>query len=190
MGVILLDPGHGMSNRHLGVFDSGALGQGGEKEADLTLEYCEAIKAALSGSGHSVFMTRTDNTQDCSLLDRIRKHATVGANVMLSIHFNASENKGPEDGKVKGFQVCWRTVGSDALARNFFAALTAASRHAFNGGISQRPDLAVICKASSCLLEVGFVDDEDDLKLIKDPEWKDETCKVVARVLVDRLEGR
>lgn len=90
--VVALDPGHGGS-------DPGASGNG-LQEKDVNLKIAQYCKAELETySGVSVYMTRTGD-YSVSLTDRANNAIDAGANVIVSIHCNASESSSANGAEV------------------------------------------------------------------------------------------
>lgn len=83
--TVVIDPGHGGS-------DPGAGGVSGIIEKQLTLDVAKRIRAKLRESGVSVWMTR-DGDAAVTLDERCWKMSKLGADVFVSIHFNASRNQ-------------------------------------------------------------------------------------------------
>ena len=85
-GEVVLDAGHGGT-------DSGAVNNKyGLKEKEQTLDVATRLKALLVDDGCTVYMTRTLNSQTLSNNDRYTYANTTGADVLVSIHMNASSN--------------------------------------------------------------------------------------------------
>jgi N-acetylmuramoyl-L-alanine amidase len=83
--VIVIDPGHGGE----GDDHSGAI-YNGYKEKDLTLQLANALTAELSRYENvTVYQTRTTD-KDMTLEERAAFAKSVGADLLCSIHFNAS----------------------------------------------------------------------------------------------------
>jgi N-acetylmuramoyl-L-alanine amidase len=82
---IVLDPGHG------GI-DPGAIGQAGLKEKDVTLDVARRVAPVLQREGLTVFLTRDDD-RFVSLEERTARANAVGADLFVSIHCNAAENR-------------------------------------------------------------------------------------------------
>lgn len=78
--VVALDPGHG-------GFDPGAEA-GGEKEADLVLDFARELRTALEARGIGVVMTR-DADQFVRLEQRMTIARDGGADLLLSLHADA-----------------------------------------------------------------------------------------------------
>lgn len=77
---ILLDPGHGGS-------ETGAVGPGGTREADLNLVVARELRAVLEAKGLSVLMTR-DADYRMAIAARAQLTNSVDPLVFLSIHHN------------------------------------------------------------------------------------------------------
>jgi N-acetylmuramoyl-L-alanine amidase len=82
---VLLDPGHGGS-------DPGAIGSGGLKEKDVTVDIARRAAKALSQDGLTVVLSR-DNDRTVSLEERAALANSAGADLFVSIHCNAAENR-------------------------------------------------------------------------------------------------
>jgi N-acetylmuramoyl-L-alanine amidase len=80
-----LDPGHGGK-------DTGAVGPGGLKEKDVTLDVARRTAAILVGQGIDVVLTREDD-HFVPLEERTARANAFGADLFVSIHCNASEIK-------------------------------------------------------------------------------------------------
>lgn len=83
--TVLIDAGHGGE-------DPGAATGNGIREKQLTLDVARRIRARMRESGVSVWMTR-DGDATVSLNERCWKMSKLGADVFVSIHFNASRNQ-------------------------------------------------------------------------------------------------
>ncbi len=83
--VIVIDPGHGGD-------DEGAVGRSGLLEKDVVLDISKRLAARLRESGFEVVMTRDDD-RFVSLADRANIANEAGADLFISIHCNAAENK-------------------------------------------------------------------------------------------------
>ncbi len=87
--VVVIDPGHGGTAGSEGI---GAI-YDPYVEKNLTLELANKLRDELAAAGVTVYMTRTSDA-GLSLEQRAAYAKSVGANLMVSIHFNAS---GPHD---------------------------------------------------------------------------------------------
>ena len=83
--TIVLDPGHGGK-------DPGARNSHNSlEEKDLTLEIAKRLAKQLKRKGYRVYLTRKDDRY-IELEDRTRYAKKKGADLFISIHFNASDN--------------------------------------------------------------------------------------------------
>lgn len=83
---VVLDPGHGGS-------DPGAIGPSGVREKDVTLDIARKVAPLLAKDGVSVVLTREDD-RFVPLEDRTARANAFGADLFVSIHCNAAENRG------------------------------------------------------------------------------------------------
>jgi N-acetylmuramoyl-L-alanine amidase len=83
---VVLDPGHGGK-------DTGAVGPGGTKEKDVTLDVAHRVAPVLAAQGIQVVLTRDDD-RFVSLEERTARANGFAADLFVSIHCNASESKG------------------------------------------------------------------------------------------------
>jgi N-acetylmuramoyl-L-alanine amidase len=107
---IVLDPGHGGD-------DPGAVGPNGLRESDAVLEVAQQLHDLLHGVAQ-VVLTRTGD-EYVSLSGRADIANELGADLFLSIHANAAENR-----NARGHEV-WTTpgtTGADAFATSLFEA--------------------------------------------------------------------
>ena len=77
----MLDAGHGGTR-------NGAIGCGGIKEKNVTLDIARRTRATLEQAGYKVYMTRT-NDRDVSLLERSQYAVDIDVDLFVSIHANS-----------------------------------------------------------------------------------------------------
>lgn len=82
---VVLDPGHGGN-------DPGATGPTGLKEKDVTLAIAHKVAPVLARSGVEITLTRDDD-RFVTLEERTARANAFGADLFVSIHCNAAENK-------------------------------------------------------------------------------------------------
>jgi len=82
---VMLDPGHGGTNL-------GARGPGGALEKRITLRAARFLARELAGKGARVFMTRERDVY-VSLAARVRRANAARADLMVSLHCNASPRR-------------------------------------------------------------------------------------------------
>ncbi len=154
---IVLDAGHG-------GYDTGARGPR-TNEKDHTLDLIQRLATDLRGRGANVMLTRsTDNF--ISLQGRVDYANNRKADLFISIHNNASDNRGSN-----GTETFYYTAQSVGLAREIHRELSPATGLA-NRGISQAR-FFVIRKTwmPSVLLEVAFVTNPREEGLLSSPDW-------------------
>lgn len=82
---VVLDPGHGGN-------DPGATGPTGLKEKDVTLAIAHKVAPVLARNGVEITLTRDDDRY-VTLEERTARANAFGADLFVSIHCNAAENK-------------------------------------------------------------------------------------------------
>jgi N-acetylmuramoyl-L-alanine amidase len=82
---LILDPGHGGK-------DPGAVGRGGTLEKEVVLDVALRLKSRLEGYGFEVLLTR-ECDEHVPLVRRSQYAAEQKANLFISIHANAAENR-------------------------------------------------------------------------------------------------
>ena len=82
---IVLNPGHGPKNT--GVFDPGAVGPTGIKEADINLSVANKLKPLLEAAGIEVLLIR-----DGDLSDVTNQANASNADYFISLHCNSFSN--------------------------------------------------------------------------------------------------
>ena len=125
--VVVLDPGHG------------AYSTSNHSEGNYNLRVALKIKEELDANGSfSVYLTHGEEDGDISHYERARIADSVNADVMISIHFNASENA-----QVRGMEA-WTSViekfNMDSLAQMFIDYALKAVPEIPYGGIFSRKD--------------------------------------------------
>lgn len=83
--IVVIDPGHGGD-------DEGAIGRSGLMEKDVVLDIAKKLRTLLQQSGFKVILTRDDD-RFVSLADRAEIANEANADIFISIHCNAAENK-------------------------------------------------------------------------------------------------
>jgi N-acetylmuramoyl-L-alanine amidase len=176
---LCIDPGHGMSSRITGVYDTGAK-YGQLEEADLVLVFAHELKAECIRLGVPVFMTRTAVNEPAPLRGRVAAARFAGCTHLISLHINDAD-----EAKANGFETLYRTSGSLPFARLFHAMLLPALGLR-DRGVKHRPDLAVLAtgKMPSLLLELGFIRNAKDMAIVTNPGVMQQVCKLIAERLV------
>ena len=176
---IFLDPGHGGS-------DTGAISQG-VREKDLTLSVYNKVSSKLASLGFTVLTSRTTD-KDVDLVDRAEEANNAGADMLLSIHFNAGGR-----GVARGIETYYYQSQADIpskinqanhnnperLEKSKKLALKVQQNLLYQTGASdrgvKRASFAVLRETSipSILVELGFLDNPEELSKIRTSEYQD-----------------
>lgn len=177
---IILDPGHGMSNKKAGQYDAGAVSNGVE-EATVAMDWVNQLKIPLVHAGHSVVRTRINRAEDVPVSSRagIAKH--YDGEIMLSVHCNAA------NGTASGAECFYRGDANRekaaAISKACAEALGIKDRGAKTEASSQHSRLAVMSFQPCFLLEIGFIDNAKDRAAMLDVDVRAKACEAIAKEL-------
>lgn len=172
MKKVFIDPGHGGN-------DPGALG-GGLRESDINLSVSNLIANELKRHDIGVYMSRLSDT-NVSLEYRASRANDLNADCFVSIHANSSDNK-----SALGFETwCYSSNKLVTEIHNSFVSDT--SLYNKNRFIKESKSLYVLkhTKMKSCLVELGFISNEDDRKLLQNKQK--EMAIAIARGIIKYL---
>lgn len=181
--VIVLDAGHG-------GYDPGAQGTLDGKtinESDLTLSIANKVKNILEQNGYTVLMTRTDDTYK-TLTERPAVANENLAALFISIHINSVNNIPDAHGTEVYYAISsdslFHNVKSSVLARNVISSMID-SMGSFNRGV-KTAEHAVTKRANmpSCLVEVGFISNEDELRKMCDSAYQTKVAQGIANGII------
>ena len=183
---ITLDAGHGGS-------DPGAIGASGTREKDVTLKITKKVQELLKKKGAKVSMTRTGdkdvygpNASDVQELQaRVDVAEENDADAFISIHINSSTNK-----NVGGFSSYYYPKTSndarlaqavqDRLVKNF--GLDDLGIRKANFYVNKR------CSMPSTLLELAFISNPKEEKLMKSNWYINKLAKSIADGIEDYFD--
>jgi N-acetylmuramoyl-L-alanine amidase len=178
---ICIDPGHGMSNRQMGIYDPGATHvENGFKfeEAALTLRYGLALKDVLRTRQIDCFLTRDDERDHTPVGMRARMAQKAGCDVLVSLHVNDFD-----DDTAHGMEVLYGRQRDKPLAQAMQEALLEVSGMR-DRRIKLRNDLAVLkFDGSAVLIELGFIANDGDRSRILSAQMREAICRRAADVL-------
>lgn len=184
--IVVLDPGHG------GI-DTGAAGQRGVTEKEVTLPVCLYLKEYLSLSGARVLLTRQDDNElsedfyeDLRLRVDLVKQSR--ATLFLSIHGNSFPGPG-EYGAQTFFDE--NHGESERLARCIQAELKKLEPLGENYREIERGDFYVLrnSPAPAALVEIGFLSNPQEERLLADPAYQKQLAWQVFTGLVAFWRG-
>ena len=173
---IVIDPGHGGD-------DPGAVVTFSEKhEADHTLTTALLLKKELENLGATVILTR-ESDKSVSLENRAQLSNREKANSFISLHFDSGPNS-----NASGTTGYYFTSTSENLAQtvNKYIArnLTLKSQGTkFQNFLVLREN-----KQPSILLELGYLNNPDDNKLIESTEYQENIAKSIASALKEYFQ--
>ncbi|HHW13598.1 MAG TPA: AMIN domain-containing protein [Firmicutes bacterium] len=168
---IFLDPGHGGA-------DPGAIGPNGAMEKEVNLDIALRLRQVLQEAGAEVVMSREDD-RFVPLHDRPAQANGQQAAVFVSLHSNA--NLRPDEGGTETYFHPDRPE-SRALAAEIQAKLVEALG-LMNRGIRPTRDFVVVREAAmpSVLIEVAFLSNPAEEKLLADPAFRQRVAEAAAR---------
>jgi N-acetylmuramoyl-L-alanine amidase len=185
MKTIIIDIGHGMSNRTPGKFDPGAVSSG-IREADIALDWGNCLRGILIKMGHRVVRTRVDHADPAPVRERANIARQYKGQIMLSLHCNAA------NGQANGTETFYRGIfnkpAAERITKAVCDALGTRYRGAKNESQSQHSRLAVMDFQPCFLLEIGFIDHAGDRAAMLDPALREKACRVIAGILLDALK--
>ena len=174
--VGITDPGHG-------GFDPGAMGNG-LREGDLTWEFGLKFARNMERSGVKMYFTREKNStatnnRNAELAYRSNYANEKGASFYISFHINAGGGTGFESYRYP--KTDSSTIRLHQLVHGNVAAVFSQSGMA-NRGI-KTADFAVLrgTNMPAVLLELGFIDNTRDAKIIRTEEFQNKVAEAVAR---------
>lgn len=187
MKKIVIDPGH------VG-HDSGAVGPAGIQERDITLPVAKKV-AAILRSVVEVRLTREDDrarglTLNADLTDRADAANDWGADIFVSIHCNASNNR-----TANGCEV-WTSrgqTGADALAECIIRALetefpdTTMRKDYTDGDSDKEAGFAVLTKTEmpAALVELAFISNPTEEAMLESQFYQAGAARAIAQGIAD-----
>ncbi|MCM1194078.1 MAG: N-acetylmuramoyl-L-alanine amidase [Butyrivibrio sp.] len=171
--LIVLDPGHGGDDE--GCMRETAL----EKEINLGIALRTADK--LREMGFEVVLTREDNDSNPTLEERAAIAEEAEADIYVSIHQNACEEKESSAGGIETWY-CGSKEGSRRLAQLVHRGAleeTGAKERL----LQETEELYVIRETSmpACLIETGFLSNGEERRLLCDPAYQDKIAAGIAQ---------
>lgn len=162
------DVGHGGN-------DSGAIGLNKTEEADIVLEVGKMVNDYLKPCNIENRLSR-DKDITLSLTARTNASNSWGADTLVSIHCNSYKEK-----SAHGLEILYMSDNGKELAKCILEELKKEGlytrlREGNTGLKYQNTHMNRESKATSCLIEMGFITNEDDYKLIMNNKKKFAKC--------------
>lgn len=183
--TICLDAGHSYAKDTGG--DPGAV-NGEYNESEAALSIVNRIGCKLAIRGHKVVYTRTTGKAKMALSERTTISNEAKADVFISIHLNASDNKSASGIETLRFSKVGSTTKS--LAKLIQSSLVKATLFK-DRGVKERDDLYVLkhTKAPAVLVEVGFISNDDECKKLFSEHYQEIIAQQIADSTIKVLEG-
>lgn len=167
--LIYIDPGHG------GI-DGGCVGYDGTYEKDINLNISLELRDILINLGYNVLLTRigdydlaNDNSKNRKRDDIIRRCEMINqADIFVSIHCNAYP-----DNSISGAQVFFLDDEEKELAEDIQKSIKEMFNNT-NREVNRIQNKYILENTSKigCIVEVGFLSNPHDLKLLKDLDYQ------------------
>ena len=173
---IVIDPGHGGD-------DPGAVVTFSEKhEADHTLTTALLLKKELEDLGATVILTR-DSDKSVSLENRAQLSNREQANAFISLHFDSGPN--PNASGTTGY---YFAATSENLAQTVNKYIARNLPVKSQGTKFQNFLVLRENKQPSILLELGYLNNVEDNKLIESTEYRENIAKSIASALKEYFQ--
>lgn len=163
---VYIDPGHGGN-------DSGAVGIDGALEKTVNLEMALKVEKLLKNQGLDVRLTRKDD-RTLSLKERVDLANNWSADCFVSIHCNAFNKE------AKGVETYSLNDKTSDLAKDIQEEILKTGAYTLNRGV-KTANFYVLrnTKMRACLVELGFIDNFDDIKIMTEKD--DEIATAIAK---------
>lgn len=183
--TVCIDPGHG-------DYDKGTIAGDGTAESEQNLEMAELVKAYLESCGVSVVMTRESDVQ-VSLADRCAIANQGNADFFVSLHRNSISGEDPNEYGVEIWVNNKQPEYDTKLANNIMSALESVGisqnrgvLFGYRGMPDQNYQVNMDTVMPSCLVELGFVTNDEDNALFA--EKKAEYAKAIGNAVIQTAQ--
>ena len=193
--VIVLDPGHQKkansdlesvapwSDEKKAKVSSGTSGVATKRpEYEVVLEIALKMRDHLQSMGATVIMTRTTNDVDISNIERAKIATDNNADVFIRLHCDSSDSSSARGigvfvcsrGELADSQVKWGKWLGESLAEATGSKFRGCNASTTYSGLNWATSVP------SFLLEMGFMSNEDDDRLLSDPDYQQKICNGTA----------
>jgi N-acetylmuramoyl-L-alanine amidase len=184
---LAIDPGHGLGNRTRDLYDPGACA-GTLEEAGLVLSWAHCLRMACADRGIETWMTRNTRHDACPVFSRAARAVQEGCTHLISLHINCADVP-----VANGFETLHGSPPTASAVHEgeaFAEAIHATVLECIglrDRGVKVRRDLAVLKhhEITAAMLELGFISNERDMKVITSTPVMQRTCReLAARVAI------
>lgn len=170
---IAIDAGHGGAA-------SGAVGVKSRIEEKIfNLQIAKELEKYLKRRGAEVYLTRNTDI-DVSMTERTLMLRDAQPDILISIHHNAGSNT-----NVRGVSTYYRYVGFKPLSVSVLNRMLELGLTEFGLIGSFNFSLSGPTEYPNCLVEVAFLSNEEDEKLITDPRFQTNVAKKIRKGVID-----
>lgn len=175
---VAIDAGHGGSN-------SGAEGvKSRQLEKNLTLLFARQLESTLRESGvKDIYMTRTKDTT-IGMPERIEALLRFEPDVLISLHFNSSNID-----TVRGTGTFYRYIGFRPLTQAILKQMLSLGLEEYGNVGNFNFALSGPIEYPNALVEVAFLSNKEEEKMILDPAFRAKVAARIQRGLQNWLAG-
>lgn len=179
MTLIVLDPGHGGN-------DPGAVNNN-YQEKNFTLTISKKVSSILKANYNATVLMTRDNDQTLSLQARTNIANSNNADYFCSIHINAGGGTGFESFRYNGPILPQTKALHESMHRNIVSSLNTKYNIRDRGIKTANFHVLRETKMPAVLLEILFIDNEADLRLLRKDSFIDDVAKAIADALAKGL---
>ncbi|MDI3280851.1 MAG: N-acetylmuramoyl-L-alanine amidase [Bacillota bacterium] len=167
---IVVDPGHGGA-------DPGAFGRSGLREKDVNLDLGRRLAEVLQNRGAEVFLTRSDDTF-VPLYDRAALANAQQGQIFVSLHANSFRHQYANGSEMYYYPGNEKAKRLAELISDELTGLGLANR-----AIKANKEFVVVRepKMPAVLVEVAFLSNPDEEKLLADAGFRQQAAEAIAR---------
>lgn len=174
---VAIDAGHGGTS-------TGATGvRSGIEEKNCNLLIAQKLEKQLKRKGAGIFMTRNDDI-DVSMAERTLMLRDANPDFLISIHNNSASNP-----KVKGVSTYYRHIGFRPLSEAVLDRMLDLGLNNFGNIGSFNFSLNGPTEYPNCLVEVAFLSNDSDEKLVMNPLFQQKVAKQIRKGIHDWIRN-
>jgi len=174
--VVAIDAGHGGDNKGANGVTSNVL------EKDYTLKIAKEVEKYFKSKKVKTFMTRTVDTT-LSMPERTMMLRQVDPTILISIHLNSSNKD-----TVRGVSTYYRYIGFRPLSQAILDRMLELKLKEFGNVGAFNFSLSGPTEYPNCLVEVAFLSNKDDEKLILNPKFHKQVAMKIYQGVDDWLK--
>jgi N-acetylmuramoyl-L-alanine amidase len=174
--LVAIDPGHGGDNKGATGVTSNIM------EKDYTLKIAKELEKYLKSKKVKTFLTRTMDTS-LSMVDRTMMLRGQDPTILISIHLNSSGKD-----TIRGVSTYYRYIGFRSLSQAVLDRMLELKLQEFGNVGSFNFSLSGPTEYPNCLVEVAFLSNKDDEKLILSSKFQRQVAIKIYQGIDDWLK--